>query len=71
MATPMPADTTIAARIQSRWKSSAEVALLQGVEEVAIPDVEPERDADIGAAQHHHARPVSSQATERYPGAVQ
>ena len=32
------------------------VALLQGIEEIAIPDVEPERDADIDGAEHHHAR---------------
>ena len=32
------------------------VALLQGIEEVAIPDVEPQRDADIDGAEHHHAR---------------
>ena len=33
-----------------------EVALLQGVEEVAVPDVEPERDADIGRGGEGEAR---------------
>ena len=48
-------------------EQQVEVALLERVEEVAVPEVEPERDADVGAAPAATMPPVSSQATDGSP----